>query len=400
MQISTAFSLTADTRAAVAVAYAKLEASLGRAPRWLLVQTSVKHDVEIVRDELRRLAPEAKLHGSTSCLGVMTQDGFHTDDGVGLGLLGIVDDEVCGAIGVGIEPTGTDPHAAAGSAVRRAVESAGRPGEVPSLVWLSASPGAEETVIRGVEAVVGTGVPILGGSAADNTVEGHWKLFTSDATFTDAVLVTVVFPSGRVASAFQSGYSPTDHKGVVTRAKGRKIFEIDGRPAARVYDTWTNGAIAGALEHGGNILGQTSLHPLGRIVGRTGEAEYYRLAHPDSVTEDGGLTLFADVEVGDALVLMAASPEAIVRRAGRVAEETMARAGLRSDDVAGALVVFCAGCMLAVKPHMDEVVRGLRSALGDAPFLGVFTFGEQGFLAGGENRHGNLMISVTVFSKE
>ncbi len=43
---------------------------------------------------------------------------------------------------------------------------------------------------------------------------------------------------------------------------------------------------------------------------------------------------------------------------------------------------------------MDDVVGHLNDALDGHPFLGSFTFGEQGCFIGGENRHGNLMISV------
>jgi hypothetical protein len=48
---------------------------------------------------------------------------------------------------------------------------------------------------------------------------------------------------------------------------------------------------------------------------------------------------------------------------------------------------------------MDQVVDGVNQSLGGKPFLGSFTFGEQGCFAGGENRHGNLMISVLVFTR-
>jgi hypothetical protein len=53
--------------------------------------------------------------------------------------------------------------------------------------------------------------------------------------------------------------------------------------------------------------------------------------------------------------------------------------------------------MLGIQPRMQEVVESLRGALGERPFLGTFTFGEQGCFVGGENRHGNLMISVLTF---
>jgi hypothetical protein len=75
----------------------------------------------------------------------------------------------------------------------------------------------------------------------------------------------------------------------------------------------------------------------------------------------------------------------------------MDAAGLAPDSIAGALVIYCAGCMLGIQPRMQEVVESLRGALGERPFLGTFTFGEQGCFVGGENRHGNLMISVLTF---
>jgi hypothetical protein len=39
----------------------------------------------------------------------------------------------------------------------------------------------------------------------------------------------------------------------------------------------------------------------------------------------------------------------------------------------------------------------LSASVGGKPFLGAFTFGEQGCFVGGENRHGNLMIATLVF---
>jgi len=37
-----------------------------------------------------------------------------------------------------------------------------------------------------------------------------------------------------IFGAFVSGYFPTEYKGKITKAKGRVIYEIDGRPAAEV----------------------------------------------------------------------------------------------------------------------------------------------------------------------
>jgi hypothetical protein len=42
----------------------------------------------------------------------------------------------------------------------------------------------------------------------------------------------------------------------------------------------------------------------------------------------------------------------------------------------------------------------MQALLPGVPFLTILTFGEQGFLHGGDNYHGNLMISAMLFSDE
>ncbi|MEM1349490.1 MAG: hypothetical protein AAGI01_13085, partial [Myxococcota bacterium] len=44
-----------------------------------------------------------------------------------------------------------------------------------------------------------------------------------------------------------------------------------------------------------------------------------------------------------------------------------------------------------------EVVHGVDKNLGGRPFLGTFTFGEQGRMLDGGSRHGNLMLTVLLF---
>jgi hypothetical protein len=60
-------------------------------------------------------------------------------------------------------------------------------------------------------------------------------------------------------------------------------------------------------------------------------------------------------------------------------------------------MVFCGGLMMAIRERMEAVSDGVEEALEGAPFLGIFTFGEQGIFANGETQHANLMISCAVF---
>lgn len=53
--------------------------------------------------------------------------------------------------------------------------------------------------------------------------------------------------------------------------------------------------------------------------------------------------------------------------------------------------------MLRLKDDMERVQLQMKEQLNGAPFICPFTFGEQGRFAGGENAHGNLMISSVIF---
>lgn len=384
-----------DTAPALARLTGGLSAIRPTPPDFLAVYASAAHDIAAVRAVVADTGAAA-VHGGTSCLGVMAGGRMIAEEGSGIGLFALWDAD--GAFGTGLTELGDDPRDAAREATIAALEAAGRQGEAPELVWLTAAPGAEEALIAGIEDVVGSGTPILGGSAADNDLSGSWAVFDRESVARSGVAVSVLFPSQPLASAYQSGYVPTETSGIATRVEGRRVAEIDGRPAREVYSGWTGGSVgAGTGQAPLPILSESTFHPLGRHVGDVAGVPFFLLAHPATAHDDGSIDLFADVEPGERLTLMTGSAESLVRRAGRVAALAAGQGGIEGRDIAGALVIFCGGCMLAVRERMDEVAAEVDSALGGAPSLGIFTFGEQGPVLGERNRHGNLMISCVAF---
>lgn len=398
---------------AVAKIYEALIKDLNADPDLVITYCSIDYDIQSIVKMVRQRTPEAAFHGGTSCMGAMTQNGAVIADDGGIAFMGIADPD--GSYGVGIVSVEDLPEKAAEKAITDALQRADRPGEVPAMVLLTSVPGCEEDILRGIGNVVGEDVPVAGGSSADNSLNGEWKQFGNDTIYSDGIVVTALFPSTEVMFAFHSGYEPTNARGTITRTGGyeatgnkgvatsvarRTLNEIDGHPAARIYNEWTNGAISEALENGGNVLSMTTLYPLGRVAGYIGDIPYFQLAHPETVTVDGAMTLFTDINKGDEVVLMHGTVDSLITRAGRVAVSALETAQADHTDIAGALVVYCAGCMLTVKERLDEVVQSFQKALPDIPFLGTFTFGEQGCFLSGENRHGNLMISVLLLAKE
>ncbi len=342
----------------------------------------------------RSLPEGPALHGATSCLGAMT------DTGATSGWAAFAINDPDGAYGTACLPFDADgARSTAQRATRAALLAADRVGERPDLVWISATPGTEEAVLAGIADAVGSDVPTIGGSAADNSVEGNWFVFDSQTQSADGVVISVLFPSTPVSFAYQSGYSPTQASGVVTAGDGRRIFAIDGRPAMDVYRDWTGGHVPAATDGATAILSDSTLWPLGRAVSDVGGVPFYLLAHPATAHPDGSIDLFADVAVGERLTSMTGTKDSLIDRAGRVAGLARATNDAGPDAIAGALMIYCGGCMLSLNGRLGDVVDGVNNALGGAPFAGAFTFGEQGTLLDAGNRHGNLMISCIVFGR-
>ncbi|MEO1549346.1 MAG: FIST N-terminal domain-containing protein [Pseudomonadota bacterium] len=377
---------------AVAIVQRKL-AEQGESPSFASLHHCVSADPTVLVEGLRDQGTVVLC--ASSCKGAMTQNALKAE----IALFCLYDSD--GDYGAALRPFNGHAAGAARQATDEALLDADRPGEVPALVWVSATPGSEEAVLAGIESILGDDVPIIGGSAADDTIEGNWCLRDQGVQTSEGVSVAVLFPSGQVSFAYKNGYTPAGPKGRVTRSLGREVLEIDGRPATEVYHEWTAGAVPvtpSAHMDVRPILSDSTLWPLGRELHHMDGVPSYVLTHPSGATRDGRLQCFANVYEGELLYQMKGSIDWLTARAGRVAGLACAADGIAKEDVLGALMIYCGGCMLRVEERLGEVVKGVQDELGDAPFLGAFTFGEQGQILGSGNRHGNLMISCIIFS--
>ena len=396
MQISTGSSTHHKTSDAMSEAWQQMSASLNTSPQLILCSASANYSAEQLQQQLVELSPDnCKIAGSSSCLGAMNEQGFQSDDGYGLSLIAFTDDD--GDYGIALVPQNNDPAKAAKQAINQAILNADRPGEQPEFIWLNAPPGYEEIIINSIADVVGRSVPIIGGSSADNTIAGEWWQFSNEAHTQDGILIIAMYPDCKIGFSLHSGYAASEFSGIVTKADGRIIYTINDLPAAQVYNQWSDGLIDNQLS-GGNILQETTFNPFGLEVGRVENIPYYTLLHPDQVLDNGAMSLFANISTGEKLSMMYGSAESLTSRAETVTRGIIERQRWQAQQIAGALVVYCAGCMLGIRSHMNDVSSGINSALSGAPYQGMFTFGEQGCFINGTNHHANLMIAVIVFA--
>ena len=276
----------------------------------------------------------------------------------------------------------------------------------PSFIWINPPPGPEDVVITAVQEGIGsTDVEIIGGTSADNDVSGAWKQWNSSAGVVSNGLPYVIARcSAQLKGCAFTGYSATPKVGKVTEMKGpRHIITIDDKPAGEVYDEWTSGHFKDLWNdpEDSNILGPSSVYPLGQVVSQDWDKEnVYRTLHPHLlVKKDKSVTVFSDVYEGQEICMMAGTRENIQTKISAVATHVLRSTGIPTSELRGALVVFCAGAMLYCGTDGVDVACGkLDQALGGVNYLGIHTFGEQGPFPDGSVRHGNLMFSALVFS--
>ncbi len=360
-----------------------LDGPIPPSARWALVYATVDA-ISKVRTQADGSTP---LFGCTSFQGVFTPDGFPRGAHA---LIGEAGDPVADAVSATVGAR--DARERAAELTRELRERLGR---VDALL-LHATPGFEERILEGIaDAFDGSPPPAYGGSAADDDISGQWRVFHSREAIGEGFVLAGFRSDAPVHGSFVAGYNPGRRKGKVTAASGRIVRTIDGRPAAEVYDEWLGGKLGEQRRTGGVVLGETTLHPLGRAVGTIGRMTRYLLSHPHRVEPDGSMALFTDVKVGDELVLMVGSRDALFERTDRVA----GRASRGAETIRGGVLVYCGGCVGVTAERTNEVSQRFGSRIDGAPFVGPATFGEVGCFdrREGVNRHGNLMADAILF---
>ena len=350
--------------------------------------TSVDSNVEQVLEGAKSELGTAPIIGCTSSAGIIAPDGFISSENGFTGILALGDPEM--EVGVASSPRGKDPRETGRKVAIEAMKNA-KKSDVPSYCYMVASPAEEEFYIKGIEDVVGR-IPIFGGSAADNTVEGKWSIYTNNEIFPDGVAVAFFYTDKEMKNEYTGEYHETTNSGVITKIKGnRTLVEIDGEPAIKKYAKWTGNKLE-ALE-GNNLLVTTITAPLG-VKDRLGDLVAIR--HPMFGNKDGSMNIGANLAVNTAVIQMEASVDELINSTGKTLKALNKE---MKSEIGAYLLVHCGGRRLGIGDRIDEVVKQLKKEAKGIPFMTIFTFGEYGVKDHGANTTGGLMLSFTAFGK-
>lgn len=355
--------------------------------RAVIAYCTIDLDPALFSQVLHAELPDVAIVGATTCQQAATDQGA----GFSAGALLLGGDGLHAGAALGAHDG--DARALGARLAREALADGRMTAKAARFVVVHPTPGIEGAFLQGVTDVLGPKVPVIGGSAADNDISGRWQTFGAGRAATSGACVLVCDWRWKTAVTYQSGYVATSSRGIVTRADGRRIFTIDGKPAADVYMGW----IDDVLPVDEVILARTSFKPLGVVRGSAAGLDVHVLVHPERVLADKSIVTFAEVSDGETLVMMESNKGLLVRRGAAVVRFAVTNAGLLADDVVAQLIMYCAGCSLAIGDEVPQMVAGVHSEIA-APFVMPFTLGEQGSFTRGGAHHGNLMCSAIVLT--
>ena len=350
--------------------------------------TSVDCDVKKVLEGAKSELGTAPIVGCTSSAGIITPDGFISGENGFTGILALGDPDL--EVGVAGSSKQGSARETGRKVAKEAMKNANK-NEAPAYFYMVASPGEEEDYVKGIEDVIGR-VPIFGGSAADNTVEGKWSIYTNDKVFSDGVAVAFFYTDKEMANVFTGEYNETENSGIITKLNGKRtLVEIDGVPAIKKYAEWTK-TKSKDLE-GGNLLVTTITKPLGV---KDPLGDLIAIRHPMYGNPDKSMNIGANLAINTAIIQMEATVDELIDSTGKTLREVNKEI---NSEVGAYLLVHCGGRRLGIGDRIDEVSKQLKKEANGKPFIAIFTFGEYGVKDHGANTTGGLMLSFTAFGK-
>ena len=348
--------------------------------------SSVNYDQAELIAKLKGEMPGAAIVGNTSFTGVITPQGYVSGDHFA-GVMTFEGDDF--EVGVAGSDRGDCPVDTGVKVAKEAMKKAGK-NCAPAYFYMAASPGEEEFFLKGITSVIGR-VPFFGGSAADNTIAGEWKLFTGDMVTANGVAVAFFYTDTAFANEYTGAYAETDKVGIVTKVNGsRGLVEIDGTPAVEKYSQWSG--IAVDKLKGMDILVASICNPLG-VKDRLGDLVAIR--HPMNGNDDLSINLGNNIAKNTAVIYMDCSVDTLVSTAASVLDDLKKKL----PGAAGYHLVHCGGRRAGFGERIGETAELIKKAAGDTPFIVEFTFGEYGFEDDGNNTCGGLMLSYSAFGK-
>jgi len=355
MQVGVGISNADDPGTAGQLASEQAVQQSGR-PVIALVLTTDNYDQEIVLSAVKRVTGNSRLIGA--CVpGIIVNLRLY-EKGVGVCTLSGEDVEAVTHLQSNISKCSYKKGRELGEAL---LEKGGRaPGTV--LLIPDGSAANISSLLRGLYSVMGPAFEYIGGGSGNNLQFHATYQYTDEGISSGAVAAAVIRGiSFRVQLGH--GWKPLGEPLMVTKAKGRKVYEIDGLPALERYS-----ALVGTYEKD-DFPRWSMKHPFGL----PGAAVDFIIRDPVQAGEDGSILFATEIPENSIAVIMEGDTANLVAAAEEVSQKA-----LNTPVIPKILVIFdCVSrSLLMGKNFSREMEAVARNIEADVPVVGMLSFGE------------------------
>ena len=352
-----------------------------------LYTSSMSNTKEILKGV--RSITDIPIIGCTSSGALIVPEGIVASNHGFSGMMTMADADL--TVGVACHEAGKNARLIGRKVAIEAVKNA-KMKTAPAYFYMIASPKEEEDYLMGIQDVIGR-VPMFGGSAADDTVEGKWKIICNDQVFSDGVAVCFFYTQNDIVTEYTGAYRETDTAGIITEVnQKRTLVTIDNEPSLKKYANWINQSPNNL--RGTNLLASSITHPLG-VKDPLGNLIAVR--HPMIGNTNDTMNIGNNLEKGTAVVLLESTVDELIDSTGETLKKVKKEL---TTEPSAYILVHCGGRKLAIGERLPEVHKQLLKESKGVPFICFFTFGEYGYHENSANTCGGLMLSFTGFGRE
>lgn len=362
----------------------------------VIINASIGHDYQALVDQVRTMAPTARVVGA-SCCGIVGSEGV-SESMKDVAIMAVRGKELAVA-----HVDGINGENAFDKAVELGLQlKAAQPGINMINFLASGIDIANDRCIAGLESVFGPEVTIFGATSSDNMRGVVSYQMVDNQVFEHAAwAVGFADPSLRVETQATHGFLAVGTPMTVTKAEGTRIIELDGKPAWQEY-TARLGLDSAEATCGDSIpVGALAEQLPPELAAEYGNPHILRVVTKRD--PNGTMHYATEIKVGTKLWLTVRDEDRIFSDMDRMMEQMTARAGGRKP-----VAVFHADCLargrfLFNRVMKEELVSRMQFPLSTdgtpPPWLGMYGFGEFARL-GGKNTYHNYTTAIYAIYSE
>ena len=226
-------------------------------------------------------------------------------------------------------------------------------------------------VVRGLQEALGTSALIVGGMTGDDLRFLQTYQYANDRAVSHAVVGVLLGGACKIGVGIEHGFAPISKPRQITRASANVLYELDGHPAASVYEEYFGSDLLQRMRKEG-LTRQGIAFPLG-LQGPS--PNQWLLRNVIAFEGDGSLSCNGEVLEGSWLQLMMSSRNLALEAAHRAALQAIRPL----NRVACALIFDSAlrRTLLGAQQAATEIAQ-IRKVIGPStPMAGCYTYGEQ-----------------------